>query len=178
MRNISQLPYHVEYTGSLLITKVKQHWAWLVPGWETTWEYQVQLFLWWKSLIEILFLIDLHCDCDLHWNHWINAILDHQQHTSTKAECGIFRLFLEKLIVVKYLMKCFSRPLTRLSAKTEFNFHFDLHQNLLDEICEFFLGNSFICAKLVPNLCILLIHRTAMLRFHFSTCRGACNGLN
>ena len=45
--------------------------------------------------------------------------------------------FLEKLILVKYLMKCFSRPLTRLSAKTEFNFHFDLHQNELDEICEF-----------------------------------------
>jgi len=33
-------------------------------------------------------------------------------------------------------MKCFSRQ-TRLSAKTEFNFLFDLHQNELDEICEF-----------------------------------------
>ena len=42
-RNISQLPYHVEYTGSRLITKVKEHWAWVVLGWETTWEHQVLL---------------------------------------------------------------------------------------------------------------------------------------
>ena len=40
-RNTSQLPYHVEYTGSRLITKVKQHWAWVVLGWETTSEHQV-----------------------------------------------------------------------------------------------------------------------------------------
>ena len=30
-----------EYTQSHLICKAKQGWAWLVFGWETTWEYQV-----------------------------------------------------------------------------------------------------------------------------------------
>ena len=31
----------VENTSSRLITEVKQHWAKLVPGWETAWEYLV-----------------------------------------------------------------------------------------------------------------------------------------
>ena len=31
-------PFHTEYTGSHLITKVKQHWACSVLGWETAWE--------------------------------------------------------------------------------------------------------------------------------------------
>ena len=34
-------PYHVEYTSSCLITAVKQHWAELVLGWVTAWEYLV-----------------------------------------------------------------------------------------------------------------------------------------
>ena len=34
-------PYHVECTGSRPITEVKQHWAWLVLGWETACEHQV-----------------------------------------------------------------------------------------------------------------------------------------
>ena len=33
--------YHVESTSSRLITEVKQHWAKLVLGWETAWEYLV-----------------------------------------------------------------------------------------------------------------------------------------
>ena len=33
--------YHAEYAGSRPITEVKQHWAWLVLGWETAWEHQV-----------------------------------------------------------------------------------------------------------------------------------------
>ena len=35
-------PYHVESTRSRLITEVKQHWAALVLGWVTAWEYAVQ----------------------------------------------------------------------------------------------------------------------------------------
>src|SRR5512137_927544 len=38
-----QWPYHTESAGSHLNTKVKQCWAWLVLGWETTWELQVPL---------------------------------------------------------------------------------------------------------------------------------------
>ena len=39
-------PYHAECTGSRLITEVKQHWAGLVLGWVTAWEYPVlQVFL-------------------------------------------------------------------------------------------------------------------------------------
>ena len=34
-------PYHVEYTGSRLITEVKQRRARLVLGWVTAWEYRV-----------------------------------------------------------------------------------------------------------------------------------------
>ena len=34
-------PYHVESTSSRLITEVKQHWAVLVLGWVTAWEYTV-----------------------------------------------------------------------------------------------------------------------------------------
>ena len=34
-------PYHVESTSSRLITEVKQHWAMLVLGWVTAWEYVV-----------------------------------------------------------------------------------------------------------------------------------------
>ena len=34
-------PYHVENTSSRLITEVKQHWAMLVLGWVTAWEYVV-----------------------------------------------------------------------------------------------------------------------------------------
>ena len=34
-------PYHVENTSSRLITEVKQHWAVLVLGWVTAWEYTV-----------------------------------------------------------------------------------------------------------------------------------------
>ena len=34
-------PYHVENTSSRLITEVKQHWAALVLGWVTAWEYAV-----------------------------------------------------------------------------------------------------------------------------------------
>ena len=34
--------YHVEHTSSRLITEVKQHWAELVLGWVTAWEYSVQ----------------------------------------------------------------------------------------------------------------------------------------
>ena len=34
-------PYHVEYTSSRPITEVKQHWAELVLGWVTAWEYSV-----------------------------------------------------------------------------------------------------------------------------------------
>lgn len=30
-------------TGSCMITKVNQYWAWLVPWWVTTWEYQLLL---------------------------------------------------------------------------------------------------------------------------------------
>ena len=38
-----QRPYHVENTGSRLITEVKQHWARLVLGWVTAWEHRVLL---------------------------------------------------------------------------------------------------------------------------------------
>ena len=34
-------PYHVENTSSRPITEVKQHWAALVLGWVTAWEYAV-----------------------------------------------------------------------------------------------------------------------------------------
>ena len=34
-------PYHVESTSSRPITEVKQHWAVLVLGWVTAWEYTV-----------------------------------------------------------------------------------------------------------------------------------------
>jgi hypothetical protein len=34
-------PYHVEYTGSRLITEVKQRRACSVLGWVTAWEQQV-----------------------------------------------------------------------------------------------------------------------------------------
>ena len=34
-------PYHVERTSSRPITEVKQHWAELVLGWVTAWEYSV-----------------------------------------------------------------------------------------------------------------------------------------
>ena len=34
-------PYHVENTSSRPITEVKQHWAELVLGWVTAWEYSV-----------------------------------------------------------------------------------------------------------------------------------------
>ena len=34
-------PYHVENTSSRPITEVKQHWAMLVLGWVTAWEYMV-----------------------------------------------------------------------------------------------------------------------------------------
>ena len=43
--NSCQRPYHVENTGSRLITAVKQHWAWLVLGWVTAWEHHVLLAL-------------------------------------------------------------------------------------------------------------------------------------
>lgn len=36
------LPNYAESTGSHPNTKVKQHQASLVPGWETTWEHLVQ----------------------------------------------------------------------------------------------------------------------------------------
>ena len=42
-----QRPYHVEHTSSRSITEVKQRWAWLVLGWETAWEHQVLLSLFW-----------------------------------------------------------------------------------------------------------------------------------
>ena len=38
-----QRPYHIEHTGSRLITAVKQRWAWLVLGWVTAWEHHVLL---------------------------------------------------------------------------------------------------------------------------------------
>ena len=40
--NLRLRPYHVESTGSRPITEVKQRRAWLVLGWVTAWEYQVQ----------------------------------------------------------------------------------------------------------------------------------------
>ena len=42
-RACCQRPYHVEQTGSRLITAVKQRWAWLVLGWVTAWELHVLL---------------------------------------------------------------------------------------------------------------------------------------
>jgi hypothetical protein len=46
-----QRPYHADSTGSHLNTKVKQHRAGLVPGWETTWETPVLLALnFWPEL--------------------------------------------------------------------------------------------------------------------------------
>ena len=38
-----QRPYHVQNTGSRLITAVKQRWACLVLGWVTAWEHHVLL---------------------------------------------------------------------------------------------------------------------------------------
>ena len=38
---LRQRPYHVECTSSRPITEVKQHWAALVLGWVTAWEYAV-----------------------------------------------------------------------------------------------------------------------------------------
>ena len=34
-------PHHPESARSRLISEAKQGRAWLVPGWETAWEYQV-----------------------------------------------------------------------------------------------------------------------------------------
>ena len=34
-------PHHPEGARSHLISEAKQGQAWLVPGWETAWEYQV-----------------------------------------------------------------------------------------------------------------------------------------
>ena len=52
-----QRPYHVESTGSRPITEVKQRRAWLVLGWVTAWEHQVQLatffFPFFKSLSKV-----------------------------------------------------------------------------------------------------------------------------
>ena len=41
--NVRQRPYHVESTGSRLIIEVKQRWACLVLGWQTTLETRVLL---------------------------------------------------------------------------------------------------------------------------------------
>ena len=35
VKNYRQRSYHVGYTSSHLNTEVKQHWAWIVLGWET-----------------------------------------------------------------------------------------------------------------------------------------------
>ena len=35
-------PCHVVNTNSCLNTEVKQHWAWIILGYETAWELQVQ----------------------------------------------------------------------------------------------------------------------------------------
>ena len=42
-QNVRLRPYHVESSGSRLITEVKQRWACLVLGWETTLERRVLL---------------------------------------------------------------------------------------------------------------------------------------
>ena len=57
--NLRQRPYHVEYTGSRLITAVKQHWAWLVLGWVTAWEHHVLLafFFFFRSTLFPVLLI-------------------------------------------------------------------------------------------------------------------------
>ena len=44
-----QRPYHVENTGSRLITAVKKRRAWLVLGWVTAWEHHVLLALFFFS---------------------------------------------------------------------------------------------------------------------------------
>ena len=50
-----QRPYHVENTGSRLITAVKKRRAWLVLGWVTAWEHHVLL-----ALFFFFFLFQLH----------------------------------------------------------------------------------------------------------------------
>ena len=54
-------PYHVESTSSRLITAVKQHWAMLVLGWVTAWEYMVLYTFWLEACIfEDLRSLDFH----------------------------------------------------------------------------------------------------------------------
>ena len=45
-----QRPYHIECTSSRPITEVQQHWALLVLGWVTAWEYRVLLASFLSSL--------------------------------------------------------------------------------------------------------------------------------
>ena len=51
-------PYHVENTSSRPITEVKQHWAALVLGWVTAWEYAV-LYTFWRCFRPVLVLAKL-----------------------------------------------------------------------------------------------------------------------
>ena len=55
-----QRPYHVQSTGSRLITAVKQRWAWLVLGWVTAWEHHVLLalffYLLFKHILSFFFI--------------------------------------------------------------------------------------------------------------------------
>ena len=63
-----QRPYHVENTGSRLITAVKQRWAWLVLGWVTAWEHHVLLALFCVCVSVLPYFLSF-----LFWNfyHWL-----------------------------------------------------------------------------------------------------------
>ena len=66
-----QRPYHIEHTSSRPITEVKQHWASLVLGWVTAWEYGVLLafyYFWFRSKRrseEIIYFWPSLADCRL-----------------------------------------------------------------------------------------------------------------
>ena len=48
-------PHHPESARSLLISEAKQGSAWLVPGWETAWEYQVLWASFFRESLDICF---------------------------------------------------------------------------------------------------------------------------
>ena len=65
-----QRPYHVQSTGSRLITAVKQRWAWLVLGWVTAWEHHVLLTIFFffnfllKHILSLLYFENFTVTCN------------------------------------------------------------------------------------------------------------------
>ena len=108
-----QRPYHVEHTSSRPITEVKQHWAWIVLGWETAWELQVLLASFYVNLslsymeeVSKKFIVIfghrlMICSkiAPLLWGHthWLIVIFLHRRLIV------IFLLFLHQRLIVIFL---------------------------------------------------------------------------